>query len=858
MRRLSPFAGYICILLTAVSFVTARAEDALYPRPRQFKGATPAEVRTWQKESRDFLAKTLFGRAMPDKIDLKITEERIASKGTFDLYRVIYQSTLSRTNYALVSVPKGQGPFPAILALHGHECATDPEAFLREGHVDDFCRYFAQRGFVVVCPDVLNHQLQPEAGFTLIGTWLYDALRCLDYLAARKDVDPDRIASVGLSTGGFLCLYAAALDERIKTAVPAGAYSTMKHDFAHFKCPPGCDCGTSKIEGFRDLDYCDVAGLVAPRALRVMHGKQDPAFYPGTDPKSIVGTSQTAVMNQGDFDAAVAETRKIYQVFGKPELFDVYWHPKGHAVDNPAAFDSIRSRLGITTPLVTLAKVTLDGLFGEFMVLQREQPISIWGRATPGEHLVVTLGNQSVNATADAQGKWRVSFAAMKAGGPYALKAEGDTVARARDVLIGDVWVCGGQSNMRFSMGQALGGKEFLQNTYTNLRVCPMDGPIRSRPILDAPPGTWAIAGPGAPACSAVAQAFGRELQAHLGVPIGLIVCAANSTPIESWMPNEAFSSDPELKYILAEMDKAISNQCAELDAMPAKFEAWRKEADQRERAGQTVEGPPSWGKGDPRQSIFRPAVLFNGCIAPLTQLPIKGVIWYQGESNGSMADEYRRELPALIQGWRAAWKQPDLPFLIVQLPTFRPQRVETNGCTWAELREAQLMTWQKVKNTGMAVTIDLGVDPKDPSQDPLHPPNKIPMGQRLALTARAVAYGENLVYSGPIYKAMKVEGGKVRLAFSHIGGGLLVKGDALNGFTLAGDDKNFLPTTAVVEGSEVVVSCDKVPAPVAVRYNWAYEPTPLGNLYNKEGLPASPFRTDDWPALTTGVKWWF
>jgi len=507
--------------------------------------------------------------------------------------------------------------------------------------------------------------------------------------------------------------------------------------------------------------------------------------------------------------------------------------------------------------LAARGDVTLFGLFTNNMVLQRDVKLPVWGRATPGERIAVRFNGQEASATADAEGQWRVELAPMAAGGPFELTVAGDNTVTLRDVLVGDVWLCGGQSNMVYGLAKALGADELLGDNLPLLRLVQAACPVRGQPSRDYSGGQWGASQTMAGGFSAVGYVFGRELHKQYGIPVGLIQCAAGGSVAEAWTPRDAMADNPALRDMVEIVDKAIVEHRARLEAWPAQFEAWLKEADVREKTGQAIPRPPGFGQ-DPRINPYRPAGMYNGGIAPLAQFPIKGVVWYQGESNGSFAYQYRELLPALIESWRAAWKQPEMPFLIVQLPTYRPQKVEPDGCSWAELREAQLMTWQRLANTGMAVTLDLGADPDDPKQDPLHPPNKIPMGQRLARVARAVAYGEDLVYSGPVYEAAKAGDGRMKLSLAHTGTGLMVKGDTLNGFTVAGEDRVFHPAQARLDGADVLVWSNDVPAPVAVRYNWAYEPMPPGNLYNREGLPASPFRTDDWPGITMDAKYWW
>lgn len=505
-------------------------------------------------------------------------------------------------------------------------------------------------------------------------------------------------------------------------------------------------------------------------------------------------------------------------------------------------------------PIEASADVRLAGLFSDRMVLQRDVKIPIWGRAEPGEAVTVTMGGASVKTTADASGTWRVELPPMAAGGPHEITVAGKNTVLLKDVLVGDVWLCGGQSNMIFPLEKALGAEELLKESLPQIRLLQASAPVRGRPTREYAGSQW-MDFTSARGFSAVACSFGRELNKRLGIPIGLIQCGAGGTTAEAWTPREFMATNPALNDMIAIIDKAIEKHVAYLKTWPGLYEQWLKDSELADKTGRQVTPPPHLPQ-DPRMNPFRPSGLFNGGIAPLAGYAIKGIIFYQGESNAGFAYQYRELFPALIAGWRAAWGHGDLPFLFIQLPTYMPR--EPQPCAWAELREAQLMTWQRVPKTGMAVTIDLGADRKDSKQDPLHPPNKIPMGQRLALVARAVVYGETIVYSGPVYESCAVEGGKIRIKFTHIGSGLMVKGETLHQFTIAGKDRKFVAAQAVIDGDCVVVSSAALPEPVAVRYDWEWDPDPKGNLYNKDGLPASPFRTDSWPGCTADAKWWW
>jgi sialate O-acetylesterase len=327
---------------------------------------------------------------------------------------------------------------------------------------------------------------------------------------------------------------------------------------------------------------------------------------------------------------------------------------------------------------------------------------------------------------------------------------------------------------------------------------------------------------------SAVGYFFGRDLYKARNVPVGLIHSSVGGTPAESWVSEATLKSDPEFKSIL--------------DAFGPRWDQYQKAQAKynEELAKAKAEGKPApRAPGRP----WKPTALYNGMIAPLIPYAIRGAIWYQGESNANRAYQYRTLFPALIRNWRADWGEGDFPFLFVQLAAFGPPAQKPEESDWAELREAQLLTLSTVPNTGMAVTTDVGAAD-------IHPPNKQPVGARLALAARAIAYHEPIVYSGPIYQSMKVDGNKIILSFKHTGSGLVAdEGGALKGFTIAGADKVWHEAQAEIQGERVVVTSPNVSQPVAVRYAWTKYP--VCNLFNKEGLPTSPFRTDQWPGVT-------
>lgn len=468
------------------------------------------------------------------------------------------------------------------------------------------------------------------------------------------------------------------------------------------------------------------------------------------------------------------------------------------------------------------ASIILPGLFTDHMVLQRDIALPVWGSAQPGEIVTVTIGDRKASAQADENGRWRVRLDPLPAGGPLEMTIKGSNTITLKDVLVGEVWVCSGQSNMGWTVNRSANATEEIAaagNPKIRLFDVPRRMAIEPQTFLG---GQWEVCSPEtAGTFSAVGYFFGRELQKAIDVPVGLINSSWGGTPAESWTPRHALEADPDYKPI---------------------FERWEQLKARWQAESQPASSPTTRPQLDPRTSPQRPMVLYNGMIQPLVPYAIRGAIWYQGESNAARAYQYRKLFPTMIRSWREAWGQDDFPFLFVQLANFKAGQKAPYSSAWAELREAQTMTLSLPK-TGMAVTIDIG-DPKD-----IHPINKQDVGKRLALAARAIVHGEKIPYSGPIYEAMAVEGGKIRLRYKHTDGGLVAKNGALKGFGIAGADQKFVDAEAAVDGDSIVVSSEKVASPVAVRYAWG--DAPECNLYNGAGLPASPFRTDDWPGLT-------
>ncbi|MCR9228716.1 MAG: sialate O-acetylesterase [Flavobacteriaceae bacterium] len=632
------------------------------------------------------------------------------------------------------------------------------------------------------------------------------------------------------------------------------------------------------------------------------------------------------------------------------------------------------------TSQITLPEIITDG-----MVLQRDANIIIWGWASASEQVTATFNGKKRKATANAQGNWSVAFPKMKAGGPYTMKISGKNEILLEDILIGDVWLCSGQSNMVHQMdihdvtyAEDIANADFPEIRHFKVpRKTDLTGPSKH---LDV--GSWqaAVSDEVRP-FSAVAYFFARKLYKRYGVPIGLINASVGGTPIEAWINREGYQKFPEkLKIIEENKDTAFVNShsmnrfsgnqqsqkpkdkglIGETPWYDVSFEPknwrrinipgywedqgvrdlngvvwYRKEIDlppsmdaaeatvflgrivdadelyiNGEKVGKTTYQYPQRrydvpadllkagkntfvirvtnnnGKGGfvpdkpyyifadkdtvdlkgywkykvgevyppidfssftqnydaPKERVINPqnepTALYNGMVAPYTQLPIKGVLWYQGESNAGRPEEYLDLMHALINGWRGIYSDPELPFIYAQLPNFGDVTYSPTDSNWAELREAQLRAWDDA-NTAMTVNIDLG------EWNDIHPDNKKDVGERMALAAQKIAYGEDIVYSGPLYQSSKVENDKIIISFSHIGGGLITDDDqTLDSFEIAGEDKNFVWAKAKIEGDKVMVWSDRVPHPKYVRYAWADNPD-NPNLYNKEGLPASPFRTE-------------
>ena len=487
------------------------------------------------------------------------------------------------------------------------------------------------------------------------------------------------------------------------------------------------------------------------------------------------------------------------------------------------------------------AEVSLSAVFSDNMVLQQEMRVPIWGKADPGEKIILKLDKLQVTTITAADGKWRADFTGLKAGGPYTLNVSGKNTLTVQNVLVGEVWFCGGQSNMEFSLDRARDAETEIANAdYPGIRMFTGRNVVAATP-RDETAGKWVVCSPAdAGKFSAVGYFFAREIFRARKVPVGMLNVSAGWTPAEAWMSREALLAVPELQYIVTRWDQS-DNPKAKLEYQQQLTE-WNVAAE-KARAEGKPEPPKPKGPPDPN-FIHRASGLWNGAVVPIIPYAIRGAIWYQGETNDSRGYQYRKLFPALINDWRKTWGQGDFPFLFVQVASVLPPDPVPVESEWAELRESQALAL-KLPNTGMAVTVDIGEE-KD-----VHPKNKQDVGYRLGLWARARVYGEKILYASPMYKSMKVEGNKIRLTFDNVYQGLDTRDNSpLQGFAIAGEDRKFVYAEAKIEKGKVIVWSEKVPNPVAVRYAWANNP--LGcNLYNSANLPAAPFRTDDWPAKT-------
>jgi sialate O-acetylesterase len=542
-----------------------------------------------------------------------------------------------------------------------------------------------------------------------------------------------------------------------------------------------------------------------------------------------------------------------------------------------------------------LADVKLPALISDSMLLQANKPAAIWGFAEAGEKVTVGFAGQSAEATADAQGRWKVSLKPLKADTCGALTVTGKNTLTINNVLVGTVWICSGQSNMEMGIGMADHAEtELPKANYPKMRLFRVKNASKLQPQTDVE-GQWVECSPetlplqgGWGGFSAVAYYFGRDIHLATGLPVGLIETCWGGTPAQSWTSLASLQEAQELKGYVEQYEALVKN----LPAVKVKYEqdraefqvnykkweeavnkpyqaalkAWDAESARTKSEGKPAPAKPALASpapknigAEPDNNPWTPTSLYNGMIHPLISYAIEGAIWYQGESNAGKALEYRTLFPVMISDWRKQWGQGDFSFYFCQLANFLPKTARADDGGWASLREAQSLT-RRLPNTGQAVLIDIG------EASDIHPRNKREVGSRLAKIALAKDFGKSGRYTGPVYSAMKVEGDKIRLSFDPVGGELVARdvpatydvktvqnetaplvrnrpGSPLEGFAICGEDRKWVWADAAIDGQTVLVSAPEVKQPVAVRYCWASNPT--GNLYNKDGLPASPFQTD-------------
>lgn len=487
--------------------------------------------------------------------------------------------------------------------------------------------------------------------------------------------------------------------------------------------------------------------------------------------------------------------------------------------------------------VLTLMDATIQGaevssMFSKNMVLQRDMPVSVWGTGQPDEEVTVKFADQEKSTKVAADGRWLIKL------DPMSASAESRTMtilsaAKLReltDVLVGEVWLASGQSNMNYWMFRSPKTRPLIEQANDpHLRLMTIPYGHSENPLESFRSG-WSVCSPkSVNFYSAVAYIFAREIRASTRVPVGIIQSTVGGTPAEAWTSQGALEADPLLKKILTNADEQLKRDlaAAEIENQPAL--AKYNEAVEKAKAEGSKHKPRLPKLVQPATSPLLPYRLYNGMIAPIVPFTFRGVIWYQGESNSKNPELYRTLFPALINDWRKNFGR-DFPFYFVQIAPYKD--------TPPELRDAQLFTWKTVPNTSMVVITDHG-EAKN-----IHPENKEPVGIRLALTARALTYGEKIVYSGPVFEKLRIEGDQAIISFQHIGDGLMAQGESLTGFEISYDGTTYVPATAKIQGDTVVVTGENLTSPKAVRYAWANVPN--GNLFNKNGLPATPFRTSE------------
>lgn len=505
--------------------------------------------------------------------------------------------------------------------------------------------------------------------------------------------------------------------------------------------------------------------------------------------------------------------------------------------------------LCLALPSLARAELKLPAIIGDNMVLQQKQADPIWGWDKPGTEVSVSYAGQTKTAKADAQGKWTVKLDVGDASAtPATITIKGSSTKELKNVLVGEVWVCSGQSNMQWSVNSSLDADlEIASAKYPKIRLISVPQVGTQEPQNDFK-GAWSECSPqSVPAFSAVGYFFGRGLHQILDVPIGLINNAWGGSAAEAWVRRDVLEKDPRFALLMENTRKNEANlqSPAAMENYKKNLAAWQVRSDEAKKAGKPFTerapgAPTAWLNGN-----ARPGNIYNGVLLPTIGYGIKGAIWYQGESNAGRAYEYASLFPLMIQHWRDEWKQGDFPFYWVQLADFMPETPEPGESNWAELRESQTKTQSAIKNGGQAVIIDIG-EGKD-----IHPKNKRDVSERLLRWALAKDYGINVIYRSPEFKSMQVAGNKAIVTLDTFGSSLAtfdVK--EVKGVAICGEDKKWVWADALIVGNDKIeVSSAKVAKPVAVRYAWSNNP--VCNLFNKEGLPVTPFRSDDFEMTT-------
>jgi sialate O-acetylesterase len=479
-------------------------------------------------------------------------------------------------------------------------------------------------------------------------------------------------------------------------------------------------------------------------------------------------------------------------------------------------------------------------LFSDHAVLQRERDVPIWGWADPGEKVKVTLPNQEHTAEADGTGRWQVTLTPLAAGGAMTIVFQGNNRLAINDVQVGDVWLCSGQSNMTWTVADSRDADiEIPAANYEHIRLINVATEGSQTPTIDFA-GHWDLCtSKTVPQFSAVAYYFGRDMLQNVKVPIGLIHNSWGGSACEAWIRRDLLEGNPLYDSLLKKSDEAIAgfNEKKARAEFNRKLSAWEAKAAAAKRGGAPAPpGKPGWIS--PLTDQFRPGNLYNGRIKPIMPYAIRGVIWYQGESNAKRAYQYREMFPLLIKNWRDDWGQGDFPFYWVQLADYMAEQNRPGDSAWAELR-----------HTGQAVAIDLG------ETNNIHPKNKQDVGRRLARLALAKTFGRKIAHDSPRYKSMYKQGDTILIRFRGVDGRLQTVDDKpITGFAIAAADRKWQWADAKIVGTgEVEVHSDAVHDPFAVRYAWA--DNPVCNLIDSARLPATPFRTDTWPGVTDDAR---